>query len=53
MADEISREKLRNNSLGTGTVYTRDLNLVITVPVDVLAPKGARPSAGTVHTEKF
>ena len=28
-------------------MYTTDLNLVITVPADVLAPNGARPSAGT------
>ena len=27
-------------------------NLVITVPPDALAPLGARPSAGTVPTEK-
>ena len=27
-----------------------DRNLVITVPADVLAPNGARPSAGTVMT---
>ena len=26
--------------------------LVITVPVDGLAPDGARPSAGTTQTEK-
>ena len=25
------------------------MNLVITVPADVLAPNGARPSAGTVN----
>ena len=30
-----------------------DMNLVIPVPADVLAPKGARPSAGTVLTGLF
>ena len=34
-------------------VYISDLNLVITVPADGLAPKGARPSAGTVMTSKL
>ena len=31
----------------------RGLNLVITVPADVLAPTGARSSTGTVLTEKL
>ena len=33
--------------------YTWDLNYVITVPPDVLAPGGARPSAGTDLAEKL
>ena len=36
------------NPLNAGPVYIQDKNLVITVPADVLAPDGARPSAGTV-----
>ena len=35
-----------------GPVYKRDPYLVITVHADVLAPNGARPSAGTVMTTK-
>ena len=31
-------------------VYSRDLNLVITVPADGLAPSGARPLAGPAMT---
>ena len=34
-------------------VCVQNLNLVITVPADALAPNGARPSAGTVLTEKL
>ena len=34
------------------SVCIHDLNFVITVPVDVLAPNGARPSAGTVLITK-
>ena len=34
-------------------IYIWDMNLVITVPADVLAPNGARPSAGTVLTGDF
>ena len=34
-------------------VYMQDLNLIITVAADGLAPLGARPSAATVLTEKF
>ena len=34
-------------------MYIQDVNLVITVPVDVLAPLGARTSEGTVMTIKF
>ena len=34
-------------------VYAGDTNLVIMVPVDAIAPKGARPSAGTVPTTKL
>ena len=33
-------------------IYLLNLNLVITVPADGLAPKGARPSAGKVLTTK-
>ena len=33
---------------GAGHIYIRDVNLVITVPADGLAPNGARPSAGKV-----
>ena len=35
------------NCLSAGPVYIRDSHLVITVPADGLAPRGARPSAGT------
>ena len=34
-------------------IYIWDMNLVIPVSADVLAPKGARPSAGTVLTGDF
>ena len=37
----------------TSPLYIHVGNLVITVPADVLAPKGARPSAGTVLTSKL
>ena len=33
--------------------YIQDVNLVITVPADVLAPNGARTYAGTVMTMMF
>ena len=35
-----------------GTVYKEDLNFVTTMPADVLAPNGARPSAVTVLVTK-
>ena len=38
------------NLLSAGLVYIRHMNLVITVPADVLTPNGARPSAATVPT---
>ena len=41
------------NPLNAGSENTQGLNLVITVHADVLAPKGARPSAGTVLTKKL
>ena len=44
---------MRHNPLIAATVYIQHLNLVITVPADVLAPNGARPSAGTVLTENL
>ena len=39
------------NPSSAGPVYMQDLNVIITVPADVLAPDGARPSAGTVMTD--
>ena len=36
-----------------GPVYMHDTYSVITVPADVLAPKGARPSAGSVMTANY
>ena len=33
-------------------IYKYDLNVIITVPADALAPFSARPSAATVGTEK-
>ena len=41
------------NSVGAGPIYIQAVNVVITVPTDVLAPAGARPSAGTVLTENL
>ena len=41
------------NPLSINPVYIQDKNLVITAPADGLAPKGARPSAGTVVTENY
>ena len=40
-----------NQPSSAGPVYIKDLNLLITVPADGLAPIGARPSAGTVLIE--
>ena len=37
--------------LSTSPVNTRDANLFITVPTDVLAPNGTRPSTGKVPAE--
>ena len=34
-------------------IYVSNLNLAITIPADLLAPIGARPSAGTVLAEKL
>ena len=34
-------------------MYVQGISLVITVPADGLAPNGARPSTGTVMTEKL
>ena len=34
-------------------LYIQDRNLATTVSADGLAPKGARPSAGTVVSKKF
>ena len=41
------------NHVRVSPIYIRDLNLIITVSADVLAPNGARPSADTVLTEKW
>ena len=35
------------------TICIQDLNFVITVPADGLAPNGARPSVGTLLTAKL
>ena len=34
-------------------IYKRDTKIVITVSAEVLAPNGARPSAGTVLDEEL
>ena len=44
------RRILYRNPLKAGFVYVQVPNVDSTVPADGLAPKGARPSAGTVLT---
>ena len=44
---------MRVNPFSSGPIYIQDPNFVITVPADVLAPNGARPSPGTVLTENL
>ena len=39
--------------IGAGSLHERDSNKVITEPVDGLAPKGVRPSAGIGLTIKL
>ena len=41
------------NLSNAGPVYIKDVNVVIIVPADGLAPHGARPSAGTVMITKL
>ena len=41
------------NPWGACPMYIQDMNVVITVPADGLAPNGARPSAGTMLTTKL
>ena len=41
-----------DNPWSASPSYIQDRNLAITAPADALAPNGARPSAGTVLTEK-
>ena len=41
------------NPSRAGPLYTRGPNFIITEPADALAPNGARPSAGTVLTDKL
>ena len=47
----ILSQPLCVNNASVDSLYIQDLNLVITVPGDVLAPSGARSSADTVFNE--
>ena len=46
-------EKNAWNGLLVSHIYIHIPNLVLTLPADILAPSGARPSADTVLTEKL
>ena len=52
IGDRVGESRILN-LINDGHVYIHNLNLVITVPADALAPKGARPSAGTMLTTQF
>ena len=52
IGDRVGENRILNLRSGS-PVYSQDSNLVITVPADVVAPKGARTSSGPMLTTQI